>query len=244
MTAPFFGSQSVPVRIRALFAVGISLIIVPTYWSTPLEYPGSVLGLFVLIAGEALVGLALGLGVLILFTGVQVAGQIIGQLSGMSLADVFNPAFDSNSPIFSQILFYVTMAVFLLIGGHRMILSGLLDTFEVLPPGLGTVSESITYALVTILHQSFVVGIRAVAPVMASLLLATLVMGLVSRTLPQLNILTLGFGLNALILQSALLFSLGGVAWTMQDQIEPILGDLQQAMLEGAADVQRSDGIE
>ncbi|MCA9249004.1 MAG: flagellar biosynthetic protein FliR [Planctomycetales bacterium] len=234
-TAPIFGSQTAPVRIRGLLAVGMTLVVAPHFFGRPIAMPDSVLGMGILIAGEILVGLAYALCLLIIFSGVQVAGQIIGQLSGMMLADVFDPTFDAQSPIFSQLLYMLSLAVFLLIGGHRMAVGALLDTFQALPPGLATIGDSVPAALIHVLSESFTLGIRAVAPVMAALLLATLVMGLISRTLPQLNILAFGFGLNALILHSALFLSLGGIAWTLQGEFEPVIDHVHQAILEDAA---------
>ncbi len=230
MTAPIFGSQTVPVRVRAFLAVAISLVITPSLWGRSLARPTSTIDYGLLIGSELLVGLALGLGVLILFSGVQVAGQFLGQMSGMALADVFDPSFDSNASIFSTVLFYVTMAVFVLIGGHRLVLGTLLDTFAALPPGDATLGQSVSEALVALTQQSFSVGIRATAPVITALLLATLVMGLISRTLPQLNILSFGFGLNSLILLATLLFSLSGVAWAFQHQVEPALDLLLESV--------------
>ena len=233
-TAPIFGSQSAPVSMRALLAVGLSLVVAPNFFGQPLQIPASPVDLFILIVGEMLVGLAYALCLMIIFSGVQVAGQIVGQLSGMMLADVFDPTFNTQSPIFSQFLYMLSMALFVLIGGHRMAVGALLDTFQVLPPGLATIGDSVPAALVTVLAESFTLGIRAIAPVMAALLLATLVMGLISRTLPQLNILAFGFGLNALILHSALFFSIGGIAWTLQDRFEPVLDLVHQAIMEDA----------
>jgi flagellar biosynthetic protein FliR len=234
MVAPIFGSTTIPLRVRALLSVALSLVVLPTFVGQGPPYPGTTLNYLVLIGGEVLVGLTLGLGVQILFAGIQVAGQIIGQLSGMALADVFDPAFNASSPIFTQILYYVTIAVFVIIGGHRVLMAALLDTFEVMPPGVANISAPMVEALVTALAQSFVVGIRAAAPVMTALLLTTFVLGLVSRTLPQLNILAVGFGLNSLVTQAALLLSLGGAVWVFQDQVEPMLDTLQQALLKGA----------
>jgi len=219
VTAPVFGSAEVPRNIRALLAVALALLITPLHFSTPMADPGTTLNYLVLIGAEAMVGLIVGLGVQILFSGAQVAGQIISQMSGMQIAEVVNPTFDSGVPIFSQLLFYLTLAVFVILGGHRMVIEGLLDTFVLMPPGTATFSSSVTETLVDLLTQSFVLGIRAAAPTMVALLLTTLVLGLVSRTLPQLNVMSMGFGLSSLVTLGALCVSLGAVAWIFQEQV-------------------------
>ncbi len=93
MTAPIFGSQALPRRVRALLAVTMSLLVTPVYLSASLPPVTETVEYGRLLANEALVGLLLGLGINILFSGVQVAGQIVSQMSGLSLADVFNPGF-------------------------------------------------------------------------------------------------------------------------------------------------------
>ena len=82
----------------------------------------------------------------------------------------------------------------------------------------------------TLLSQSFVLGIRAAAPTMTALLLATLVLGLVSRTLPQLNVMVLGFGINAIVTVGLLSVSLGAVVWLFQADIEPALDVVAEAL--------------
>jgi flagellar biosynthetic protein FliR len=78
--------------------------------------------------------------------------------------------------------------------------------------------------------QSFSLGIRAAAPATIALLLATLVLGLISRTVPQLNVLILGFGLNSLLIFGSLALTLGGITWAFQEQIEPALEVLLDAL--------------
>lgn len=233
--APIFGGRSVPIRIRAYLAVAIAALITPLQSAALFDEPKALPAYAVIMAGELIVGLLLGLGVKILFTGIQLAGQIISQLSGMALADVIQPGFDIRVPVMSQFLLYVTMAAFVILGGHRMVMAALLDTYQAMPPGGGGLSRPAVDMLVTIVTQSFVLGIRAAAPTMTALLLSTLVMGLISRTLPQINILAVGFGLNAMIALGLLALSLGAVTWMFQGEMETMLDQLLGAMASGAA---------
>jgi flagellar biosynthesis protein FliR len=230
MTAPIYGSAEVPMRVRGLLAFGLALLITPLQTLKLAAQPETLVDFGLLVAGEILVGLTVGVGITILFSGVQVAGQVIGQMSGLQLADVYNPGLDANISVFSQLLFYVALGTFVLIDGHRRVMAALLDTFAWLPPGGGGMPQSITDTLCTLVVQSFVLGVQAAAPAMAALLLATLVLGLVSRTMPQLNVMTLGFGFNALITLGALCLSMGSVAWAFQDQVEPVLTSLLEAL--------------
>jgi flagellar biosynthetic protein FliR len=197
-TAPIFGSQAVPRRVRALLAVTMSLLVTPVYLSTSIPPVDHLVEYGRLLVNEVLVGLMLGLGMNILFTGIQVAGQIVSQMSGLSLADVFNPAFDEDVSVFSQLFYFLTLAVFVAVGGHRIVTEALLATFTSCPPGHAALGETFADALVSILTQSFVLGIRAAA---------------------------VGFGLNSLLALGMLFLSLGAVAWTFQ---EPTVDVMQQ----------------
>src|SRR5664280_957455 len=82
MTAPIYGTNDVPLRIRALLAMALALLIVPSQWNITIGYPDNVLYYFVLLGAEALIGTCLGLGVLILIHGMTLAGELVGQASG------------------------------------------------------------------------------------------------------------------------------------------------------------------
>ena len=86
--------------------------------------------------------------------------------------------------------------MFVAIGGHRRVMTALLDSFATLPPGGGAMPTEIGEMLTTLAAQSFRLGVQAAMPAMVAMLLATLVLGLISRTLPQLNVMNLGFGIN------------------------------------------------
>jgi len=262
MTAPIYGTGDVPRQVRALLAVALAVLLAPSQWHVEVDYPGTMINYAVFIGAELLIGICLGLGIVILFSGVQLAGQMIGRIGGMMLADVFDPTTNDSVPMFSRLLMLVTLAVFVCIGGHRMVMSGLLDTFETVPPGQAQLlwrsfadqpaSEAemdslrppfrdvpagssrfatlIGNAFVNLMHQSFALGIRATIPVVTALLLSILVLGLISRTLPQLNILMVGFGLNAMLTFAVLSLTIGAAAWVFQTHVETALAMLMDSV--------------
>ena len=194
MTAPLLMSAEVPLQVRAFLTITMALLLTPGSARRAACVPARLVGLAVLIASELMLGMILGLGVMIVLSGVQITGQIISQLSGMSLADVFNPGFDSEVPLLSHLMYLVTMSAFLLIGGHRLLIGALVHTFETVPLGNARLPPGLADMLATLLGESFSLGIRAAAPVMVALLLATVLLGLISRTIPQINVLVVGFG--------------------------------------------------
>lgn len=229
MTLPVFGSTGVPMQIRGFLAVAIALLIAPLHWGLPIPRPETLLDLAVLIGRESILGLALGSAVMVLLSGMQLAGQVISQMSGLSLADVFNPTFDTSVPIFSLLLEHLALAIFFLLGGHREVMDALLGSFEWMPPGAVQLPSELTPALSAIASQSFETGIRASAPVMISMLLAILIVALISRTLPQLNSVAVGLNFNSMMVLAVLAVCIGSAAYAFQEATPAALETMREA---------------
>lgn len=230
MTAPVYGTPDVPVQVRALLAVAMAALVTPTQWDAAIDYPTHPFTYIVFLGSELMIGLVLGLGIAVLMAGIEVAGQVIGQVSGLSIAEIFDPTSGESASVFSRLLFWLTMVVFVAIGGHRMVTEGLLETFRNIPPGSAGMPESVVQLFVTLITQAFGLGIRAAAPLMAAMVLANLILGLISRTLPQLNILLIGFGLNSMLAIGVFTLSVGAAAWVFQDAVEPALDTILQTL--------------
>jgi flagellar biosynthetic protein FliR len=223
LIAPVLSPFELAMRWRLAVAVAIAVLLTPLAIGR-VESPPQTLGPWLAMAGgEALVGLMLGLGVRIMFTSMQVAGGLISQMSGLQMAEVFNPALGGSVPVFSQLLLLVATAVFLLIGGHRQLIEALLDSFAGVPMGHATFSASAVQGVTTLVANSFALGLRAAVPAVVALLLATLIVGFIGRTLPQLNVMSLGFGINVMTALVAFGVSLGGACWLFQDALGPTI---------------------
>jgi flagellar biosynthetic protein FliR len=217
--SPVFGGSDIPMQVRALLAFALTLLIMPSQWNVDIGDPRTIPAYAILLAAELGIGLSLGLGINIFFTGVSLAGEAIGSLGGLNMAQVFDPASGEQAPLLSPMLHSLALAVFAAIGGLRMLIAALLDTFETLPIGECNMNVTIAYSLVTILSTSFGLAFRMAAPVIVSVLVAMLVMGLLSKTLPQLNLMSVGFGINSMIMYLVLIFSLGGGIWCFQENV-------------------------
>ena len=229
-TAPLYGTNEVPRQVRVLLALVVALLIMPSQWHAVLPYPGTMLNYLAIVAGELVVGACMGLAIQFIFRGLEMAGELIAYVGGLMMAETLNPAQDENEPLFSRFFYLLALAVFLSVGGHRLVMAGLLDTFRAIPPGLGVFTKSITEAFVTLVAQSFSLAVRAAAPAVLSLLLASLVMGLIGRTVPQLNVMNMGFALNSLLTFGVMAITLGAALWAFRGQIEPTLETIFDAL--------------
>jgi flagellar biosynthetic protein FliR len=230
MTAPMLMSAEIPLQVRGFLTVATAVLLTPTQLGAAIDYPRDLAGYGVLISGELFLGMLLGSGVMIILSGVQIAGQLISQLSGMSLADVFNPGFDSEVPLVAHLLYLTTLAVFLLIDGHRYLMGALLNTFATIPLGGGRMPATLSETIATLLTESFSLGIRAAAPAMVALLLATVLLGLISRTIPQINVLVVGFGVNSLLTLGMLAISMSSMVYVFQDSFTPAIDQIIETL--------------
>lgn len=221
--APLFGAAEVPAQIRVFLSIALAMLVTPTQLAAPAPHIDDLVMFALAMGAELVVGVALGLGVMVVFGGLQIAGQIVAQVSGISLADVYNPGLDNSVPIFSQLFFLLTLAVFLLSGGDRLLMGGLLHTYSTFPPGEMQIPTSLGESFVDLLAVSFGLGIRVAAPIVAAQLAVTLALGIISRGVPQLNVMALGFGANALVTMAMLMLTIGGVAWAFEDHLEPLV---------------------
>ncbi len=231
LLTPVWGARVVPPRVRALLALALALIISPLVADAPQTIPGDLLHLFVQLGCEFCIGLSLGLAVTIYFSGLELAGQVMGQMSGMSLAEVASPMFDSNSPVFTEFLNILMVSVFVIGGGHHYMLDALLQGFQHFPPGVASLPPTLVAALTEIATHAFTTGLQLAAPMMLALLLAVVIMGLLSRTLPQLNILALGFSVNATVVVGALLLSIGVLVRVFHEQSFAVIDLLRPVFL-------------
>ena len=149
--------------------------------------------------GERAIGLIIGLSVTLIVTGVQMAGMLIGQQAGIALASVMDPTHGNTSTVVGQVYLIVTMLIFLTLGGHRMLISALLDTFGVVPVLGFRVGDSVLVLMADLFTMAYILAIKLFAPVLIALMLATLTMAFISRTMPQLNILSVGFAVRSMV---------------------------------------------
>ena len=218
ISAPVFGGGSIPLQFRALFSFALAILIMPSQWMLYVDEPTSIAGFVPLIAAELLIGLTIGLGVNMFFTAMYLAGDMIGRIGGLTSAQLFDPSSGEQIPVLGSFLHLLAVTVFACVGGLRILMAALLDTFETLPVGSGLVRVSAAESMITIVSVTFSLGFRIAAPAMVGILVAMTVMGVLGRTLPQLNLMSVGFGINTIIMFTILFLTIGTAMWCFQER--------------------------
>ena len=228
LAAPVLGSRQIPLLFRVAGGLMISLVALPLV-GIPTDTPHHWSGLVSAALSEAVIGSTLGLGVLIIYSAAESVGTIIGQMAGLQV-DTFSGAETSGQSTTGRLFAILSAAVFVLIGGPEMLIASVLDSFKTLPVGSPVETTNLLETCITLLHQSFLLALKAVAPAMGALMVATIVVGMLSRSLPQINILQVGLSSNLIVMLLALFLTLGGCIWLFVDDLQASIQFLQQAL--------------
>lgn len=215
---PIQGS-SIPNRVKVLLALMIAMVITPLVLANSTPLPPHLADVAIGIAKELLLGLLFGTSVMLIVTSLQIGGQVISSLASMDVAQAADPSTQETVTVVSQMFSWIAMALFLTMGGHRVVLGACLDSFAVYPAGGILTEERWLLHLHELLRHSVSVGLRAAAPPALALLLANLVTALIGRTLPQLNILAIGFNLNVTVMLLVLATSMSTIGWVFQNEL-------------------------
>lgn len=203
-------------------------------WRYSFDSPKSLVAWGILAARELCFGLVLGLGITIVFSGLQLAGEMIDQQTGIGLSGVFNPGLNIDAGVSGQALYLFGITVFLTmspVAGHLLVVSALLDTFQAIPIGEGFAASSAIDLLSDLVHQSLVLGLQISAPVLVAMAFTGLTMGFLSHTVPQINVLNLGFPIRALINIFLLSLSLSGAAYLLIELIPAVVERLRLSLV-------------
>ena len=194
--APLFGSARIPRRIRVMLLLVLAAGITPGI-RPPAMLPETPWGLALGIGGEMAFGLAMGMVLSFVFVAVQWAGEIIGQQMGLNLGEVFDPQFGGQSTVMGDLYFMFTLVVFLMIRGHHAMIRGVRASFDALPLlSVGVTSDVLTLML-DLFHAATILAFQLAAPVLVTMLVVDLVLGLIGRTIPQMNVMSAALSIRA-----------------------------------------------
>ena len=196
-TAPVLSHPAIPMRIKVGIALAITLAIAPIVDSPPLTGLLEAQG-FVQLAHNILVGLALGFAIRIVFVGIELAGQLIGLQLGLSFAAFFNPEANESENVVSNFLSMLVLLMFLALDGHLILLSALADTFRLFPVGAVASAAIDPLTIGRAASELFSIALTICLPILAVMLLVNVVLGVMARVAPQLNLFAIGFPLTVL----------------------------------------------
>jgi flagellar biosynthetic protein FliR len=223
MTVPVFGHMSIPRILRVWIIILFGFIIFPSIAVPNVEPPATLVHFTLVVANEIAIGLLMGFGVIIFFSAVQYAGHLIGLQMGLAVANVIDPMGTGEVAIIGEFYYFFSLIIFLLIDGHYIVIEALIKSFRLVPIGGGVMNPSIGEYLITLTGMVFIISIKLAAPVIITLFIMNAILGIIARTVPQMNVFIVGFPLAIGVGIALIAFTLPVFALI----IERVFGGLQ-----------------
>jgi flagellar biosynthetic protein FliR len=193
---PLFGGKSVPARIKVATVFAMTLVFFPVVRAKMPQLPADSISLGLVMVREALVGLSLGLLSQVIFSAVEFCGQIIGTQMGFTVSSLFDPALGTQVSNMSVLQNLLAMLLFMTLGMHHVFIRAIVESYAVLPVGAWHMSGELVRFIIATTTGVFILGIKLAAPVAVSILAATMALGVMARSFPQMNIFMISFPLN------------------------------------------------
>jgi len=196
--APLLGHRAVPMRLKIGLALALTAVLAPLVPAPPITDALSGAGL-ALLAQNILIGLMLGFAVRLIFAALELAGELIGLQMGLSFAGFFNPATGMAQNAVGSFMSLLALLMFIAIDGHLLLLAALADSFRLFPLTGGGGLPLGLEAMVRMAADMFAIALTLALPFLAVMMLTHIVLGVLARIAPQLNVFAIGFPLTILV---------------------------------------------
>ena len=193
---PFWGSKNIPGHVKIGLSFIFAFIIFPLINKPIITIADNPMAYFLYLAGELIVGLIIGYIAMLILMAIQFAGQLIDMQMGLSMVNVFDPQSSISMPLMGQFKYLLSILVFLALDAHHQRVITLFNSYKVIPLMGFQYSGGFIEYLIYLLQQMFVTAFCLSAPVLGTLFVVDVVLAIMTRTVPQLNIFVLGFPLK------------------------------------------------
>ena len=185
---PFFESRNVPVLVKVGLAASVAWLLLPQIHSRPPDLNTAPVQFALGLASEIAIGLIIGLMLQLVFVGIQLAGQTAGFQMGLAIANVVDPASSMQIPMLAQFLNLFALMIFMSLNIHYYFIRALVDGFEIIPFWGAHFNSNLFELITQMTAKAFIIAVKIGAPVMVALILVSAALGLISRTVPQMQI--------------------------------------------------------
>lgn len=198
MVAPVFSVRQIPVRFRMALTLLVTLVVQPALPPAPIVAVFSS-DAFLIAIQQIAIGVALALTLQMAFNALIIGGQVMAFSMGLGFASMMDPANGVQVPMVAQFWLILAMLAFLMTNGHLVLITTLVDSFDVVPIAADGITRAGIWELLTWASRMFAAGLLMALPVVISLLLTNIGMGVVTRAAPQLNLFAIGFPITLMM---------------------------------------------
>lgn len=196
---PLFDSKSIPSIFKIGLAFSVSILLFPVIKINTTPFLMDVLPFGLGVISEIVLGLSIGLSIRLIFAGIQLAGQLAGFQMGFAIVNVMDTFSSAQISIISQFNNLIAMLVFLVINAHHWLLRALVESFRIIPPFHFHFNSSMANHMIKLSGNMFIIAVQVAAPVIVALLLTSVALGLIARTVPQMNVFIVAFPLKIIV---------------------------------------------
>jgi len=195
---PVMGERNVPIRVKAGLSLLIALLVFPAIRMDIPSLPANaeIVAVVLAMTGEVLIGVIIGFAARIVFAGIRFAGNMIGLQMGLSIANIIDPVSSAQVSIMEEFQYLVALLVYLAVDAHHLFIYAIVDSYRFVAPFGFHFSDSLMQFILTFSKGLFVTAIKICAPVMAVMLFSNVALGVVARTVPQINVFIVGMPLQ------------------------------------------------
>ncbi|QPH85032.1 flagellar type III secretion system protein FliR [Campylobacter concisus] len=219
---PFFSHNQIPLIVKTLLVFALCIVLFPL--SNAHEH--AINFLIMEILSEAMLGLCAGLLLNIVFAILQMAGEQISMIMGFSMASVLDPQTGTNSPVIANILNFIALLAFLMLDGHHLILQFYSTSLSAIPLGDFYPRSGVMSYTLKLFGNLFMFGFVLAFPIIALSILSDAIFGMLMKTMPQFNLLVVGYPIKVSIGFSVLIAILAGIIKIITDMMVQILNDM------------------
>lgn len=199
VVAPIFGRRNIPTIMKIGFSFLLALLLVNTVKTTGLNQYESIYEFVFLVIKEFIVGITIGYVSNLVLNAIYLAGQLIDMQIGFGIVNVLDPMSNIQVPITANFYFMISMLVFIAVNGHYVLIKALFDSYNTVPLGGAVFGTGLMEDIIRVFGSIFTIGFKIAAPITAAILIADITLGVISRTVPQLNVFVVGMPLKILL---------------------------------------------
>jgi len=193
---PILGSRQVPSSMKIGFILFLSIVIFPLVEGRPLPEPRGIFDLAIFLISDVTIGLGIAFITRLIFTAVQIAGTVVDFQMGFGMVNVIDPQTDTQVSVTSQFHNIIAVLIFLAVDAHHFIIQAIVESFLIINPAEISFADITPGYMLHLFSGTFTTAVKIAAPIMAILFFLSVGLGLVARTVPQMNVFIVGFPLQ------------------------------------------------
>ena len=195
MLSPFLGSMNIPTQIKAACAFSFAVILYPVV-NTPVEIPADVWNYALMIFEELLIGWLIGFVGACALSAINMAGKVMDMQVGYAVVNEMDPTSGQQIALIGSFMYNLAILIMLVVNGHHMLIAALAESFNVVPLATAVYNVELSSLIVDITSDIFLTGMKIAMPVTFAILMINVGMGILARTMPQMNIFVIGIPLH------------------------------------------------